>query len=145
MHCMYVASICLNFHPSTYKEWNAQNMIWSLTFVPWSLVIWSHVFWPSITWTLRKAQHRSKSVLTIDCCRPHLQTFGYYYWLVSKKYLTKKNCLQRQKGMKKGTCLAYSNSHSSESGYESTNDANISTVSSLSWKSQKIRVREGFR
>ena len=46
--------------------------------------------------------------------------------------------------MKKGTCLPYSNSHSSESGQESTNDANISTVSSLSWKRKKNQGQTGF-
>ena len=43
-----------------------------------SLVIWSGVFWRSVTWSLRKAQLWSKSILTFDRCRPHSVTFGYY-------------------------------------------------------------------
>ena len=43
-----------------------------------SLVIWSRVFWPCVTWTLRKAQRWSKSVFTLDRCRPHSVTFAYY-------------------------------------------------------------------
>ena len=45
MHCMYIASICLDF---TQNEWNAQNATWSHTFGP-SLIIWSPM------WNLHKA------------------------------------------------------------------------------------------
>ena len=39
-----------------------------------SLIIWSCMFWPSIMWMLHEAQHWSKSVLTVDRCRPHSVT-----------------------------------------------------------------------
>ena len=43
------------------------------------LVIWSHVFWPSVTRNLLKTLTAlEQKRLTLDHCRPHSVTFGYY-------------------------------------------------------------------
>ena len=44
------------------------------------LVLWSRVFLPYIKWNSRKAQRCSKSVWTLDRCRPHTLTLMAMMW-----------------------------------------------------------------